>query len=127
MRAACRELSQDPAVAGPDRGRRVQDHDAPASTSDSADPTCSFKRSPSAERGLCSPGVSTKTACIPGRWSTARTALLVVTGRGEVIVTFVPTMVFTRVDLPTFGLPTTATNPERRLGHLAASSDRSAR
>ncbi len=28
------------------------------------------------------------------------------------IVTFVPTMLLTRVDLPTFGRPTTATNPE---------------
>ena len=55
------------------------------STSDSADPTCSFRRSPRAERGLCRPGVSTKTAWIPGRWSTARTALLVVerAGRGD--------------------------------------------
>jgi hypothetical protein len=36
-----------------------------------------------------------------------------VPGRGEVIVTFVPTMLLTSVDLPTFGLPTTAANPER--------------
>jgi hypothetical protein len=34
-------------------------------------------------------------------------------GREEVIATFVPTMAFTRVDLPTLGRPTTATKPER--------------
>ena len=37
----------------------------------------------------------------------------VVFGREEVIATFVPTMAFTRVDLPTLGRPTTATKPER--------------
>src|SRR4028119_1305835 len=37
--------------------------------------------------------------------------LRVVWGRGEVIETFVPTSRFTRVDLPTFGRPTTATKP----------------
>jgi hypothetical protein len=37
----------------------------------------------------------------------------VVLGRDDVMATFVPTIVFTRVDLPTFGRPTTATKPER--------------
>ena len=34
-------------------------------------------------------------------------------GRDEVIATFVPTIRFTSVDLPTLGRPTTATKPER--------------
>ena len=34
-------------------------------------------------------------------------------GRDEVMETLVPTIWFTRVDLPTLGRPTTATNPER--------------
>src|SRR5215210_4380131 len=37
--------------------------------------------------------------------------LRVVWGLGEVIETFVPTSRLTRVDLPTFGRPTTATKP----------------
>jgi hypothetical protein len=31
-------------------------------------------------------------------------------------------MLFTRVDLPTFGLPTTATNPERKPGDASDTS-----
>ena len=38
----------------------------------------------------------------------------VVCGLSETIATFWPTSAFTRVDLPTFGRPTTATMPERK-------------
>src|SRR5256885_16989096 len=38
----------------------------------------------------------------------------VVCGLSDTIETLVPTSAFTSVDLPTFGLPTTATTPERR-------------
>lgn len=38
--------------------------------------------------------------------------LRVVWGRDEVIATFSPTNALTRVDLPTFGLPTTDTKPD---------------
>src|SRR5919106_4675870 len=44
-----------------------------------------------------------------------RTALLVVCGRGEVMATLSPTKEFTRVDLPVFGRPTTATKPDRNV------------
>jgi hypothetical protein len=40
---------------------------------------------------------------------------LVVCGRFEVMATFSPTREFTSVDLPTFGLPTTGTNPDREV------------
>ena len=52
----------------------------------------SFIRSPRAVRGLCRPGVSTKTTWASGRLSTPRTWERVVLGRGEVMVTLVPTM-----------------------------------
>jgi len=42
--------------------------------------------------------------------------LRVVWGLGEVIAIFCPTMRFSNVDLPTFGRPMIATNPERNVG-----------
>ena len=70
-------------------------------------------RSPRAVRGLCRPGVSTNTTWASGRLRTPRTWDRVVLGRGEVMVTLVPTMALTSVDLPTLGRPTTAANPDR--------------
>ncbi len=75
----------------------------------------SFIRWPSAVRGLCSPGVSTKTTWAPGRSRTPRTWDRVVLGRGDVMDTLVPTMVLTKVDFPTLGRPTTAANPDRKV------------
>jgi len=37
---------------------------------------------------------------------------LVVCGLGDIILIFSPTNVLTSVDLPTFGLPITVTNPD---------------
>jgi hypothetical protein len=42
-------------------------------------------------------------------------ALLVVCGLALVIATFSPTKAFVSVDLPTFGLPTKVTKPDRKL------------
>src|SRR6202051_2146076 len=84
-----------------------------ASMSPNASATCSLVRVPRAVGGRCRPGVSTNTAWTPGRCNTPRTARLVVLGRGEVMVTLVPRMRFTRVDFPTLGRPTTVTKPER--------------
>jgi len=42
-----------------------------------------------------------------------------------VIVTFVPKMRLTIVDLPTFGRPTTATKPDRKLGGELGESEES--
>ena len=85
------------------------------STSSSDDVADSFMRWPSAVRGRCSPGVSTKTTWASGRLSTPRTWDRVVFGRGEVMVTLAPTMALTSVDFPTLGRPTTATNPDRKV------------
>ena len=63
--------------------------------------------------GLWMPGVSKSTICAPGRFTTARMRLRVVWGLSETIATFWPTSRFTRVDLPTFGRPTTVTKPAR--------------
>ena len=46
---------------------------------------------------------------------TPRTSVRVVCGRLETIETFEPTSLFTRVDLPTLGRPTTDTNPLRNV------------
>ena len=43
----------------------------------------------------------------------ARSRLRVVWATGDVIATFSPTSWFTRVDLPTLGLPISAMKPER--------------
>src|SRR5271154_4013184 len=85
------------------------------STSFSASVAVSFKREPSVLRGRWMPGVSTKTtwASAAGSCRTPRMRCRVVFGREEGIATLVPTMAFTRVDLPTLGRPTTATKPER--------------
>jgi len=42
-----------------------------------------------------------------------RMALRVVSGRDDAMAMGLPTRAFIRVDLPTLGLPTTATKPER--------------
>ena len=70
-------------------------------------------RSPSAVTGLCSPGVSTKTSCTSGRVSTPRTRVRVVCGLSDTMLTFWPHIALTNVDLPTFGRPTSVTNPLR--------------
>src|SRR5579862_509546 len=70
-------------------------------------------RSVSASSGRCTPGRSTSTSCQSGPVATPRIARLVVCGRLEVIATFVPTIAFVSVDLPTFGRPATATKPAR--------------
>src|SRR5258708_2432496 len=61
--------------------------------------------------GLWMPGVSKSTIWPPGRLTTARIRLRVVCGLSETMATFWPTSVFTSVDLPTLGRPTTETNP----------------
>jgi hypothetical protein len=57
--------------------------------------------------------VSTKTSCARGVVRTPRIALRVVCGRSEMIETFFRKSWFIRVDFPTFGRPTSETNPER--------------
>src|SRR5271163_2628757 len=84
------------------------------STSSREEVAESFIRWPNNERGLCSPGVSTSTTWASGRLITPRTWARVVLGRGEVMVTLVPTMALTNVDFPTLGRPTTAQNPDRK-------------
>ena len=83
------------------------------STSSSAEVADSLSRRPRAVRGRCRPGVSRNTAWLFRRLRTPRTCRRVVFGRGDVMVTFVPMIRFTSVDLPTFGRPITVTKPER--------------
>ncbi len=70
-------------------------------------------RSVRVSRGRCTPGRSVSTSCHSGVVATPRTARRVVCGLSETIATFCPTIVLTRVDLPTLGRPAMATNPER--------------
>src|SRR5579863_7029342 len=84
-----------------------------ASASSSSCVTRRAIRSVSASSGRCTPGRSTSTSCQSGPVATPRIARLVVCGRSEVIATFVPTIAFVNVDLPTFGRPATATKPAR--------------
>ncbi len=84
-----------------------------ASTSDSDSSTTSLSLWPSNVRGRWMPGVSTKTNWA---WSVVRMprmAFRVVSGRDDAMAICDPISALINVDLPTFGRPTTATNPER--------------
>jgi len=59
------------------------------------------------------PGVSTKTSCVFGSVKTPLIWCRVVWGLLDVIATFSPQIALTSEDFPTFGLPTTVTNPDR--------------
>ena len=59
------------------------------------------------------PGVSTRTICAFSVVTIPRIALRVVSGRDDAMAICVPIRAFISVDFPTFGLPTTATKPER--------------
>ena len=74
--------------------------------------------SPSRVRGLCRPGVSRKTICQSGLLATPMMRLRVVCGLLLTMATFSPTIAFIIVDLPTFGRPTIAANPERNFFSL---------
>ena len=88
------------------------------STSSNVDAAVWLRRSPSAVRGRWTPGVSVKTIWPSGRSRTPRTRVRVVWGVAEVIAIFLPRIWLSRVDLPTFGRPTRATNPERKRGFV---------
>src|SRR5690242_15795139 len=83
------------------------------STSASVVSAREFARSPSSVRGLCTPGVSRNTICVSSVVRTPRTCVRVVCGLSETIDTFCPRIWLRSVDLPTFGRPTIATNPDR--------------
>ena len=87
-----------------------------ASASASSDSTRRCIRDVSASRGRWTPGrsVSTSWNC-SGTVTTPRIARRVVCGLSETIATLWPTIALTRVDLPTFGRPASATNPDRVL------------
>ncbi len=63
--------------------------------------------------GAKMPGVSMKTIWLSPSVAMPSTRVRVVWTRGETIDTFCPMMLFSRVDLPAFGAPTSATNPQR--------------
>ena len=84
------------------------------STPSTASRAVRLSRWPNSVRGLCNPGVSTKTSLALVAAQHCSTAFLVVCGLSETIETFRPTIVLTRLDLPTLALPTMATMPERK-------------
>src|SRR3954453_21056019 len=86
------------------------------STSSSVSRTRSLRRWPSSVRGLCSPGVSTRTSWAPGLVAMPRMVCRVVCGLDDVMATFWPTRALVRVDLPAFGRPTRQANPARYAG-----------
>ena len=59
------------------------------------------------------PGVSTKMICVLPRMAIPRMGIRVVCTLRVTIETFCPTRAFNRVDLPAFGAPRMATNPQR--------------
>src|ERR1700730_10059587 len=65
-------------------------------------------------RGAKMPGVSTKMSCASPSIAMPRMIARVVCTLGLTIVTLLPTIALTRVDLPTLGAPMTATKPQRR-------------
>lgn len=73
-------------------------------------------------RGLWIPGVSTNTIWTSSRLRTPRTWVRVVCTLSETIDTLVPRMALRRVDLPTLGLPTSDTNPDRVMSEHPPSS-----
>ncbi len=84
------------------------------STSARVERTRLSRCSPSSVRGLCRPGVSTRTSCASGRCTMPRITRLVVCGRSLVIATFAPTSALVSVDLPTLGRPARQAKPERK-------------
>ena len=61
----------------------------------------------------CRPGVSTKMICASGRVRMPRMRCRVVCGFGLTMLILRPSSAFSSVDLPTFGRPTIAANPQR--------------
>src|SRR5262249_43311400 len=77
--------------------------------------------------GVKMPGVSTRMICERSSITMPRISARVVCTLRETIVTLEPTSALTRVDLPTFGAPISATKPQRVLapasGVIDAASD----
>ena len=72
-----------------------------------------FTLSPSADTGLCRPGVSTNTSWASSSVRMPITRVRVVCGLSETMLTFCPHIALTSVLLPTFGRPTRVMNPLR--------------
>ena len=89
-----------------------------ASASLSSDSTRFCMREVSASRGRWTPGRSVSTSWNSGVVSTPRIARRVVCGLSETIATLWPIIVLTSVDLPTFGRPASATNPDRLIAAI---------
>ena len=87
------------------------------STSSSEEVAESFIRSPKSGAGLVQTGGVDQHHLGIGAVEHPRTWARVVLGRGEVMVTLVPTMALTSVDFPTLGRPTTAAEPRPEGGH----------
>ena len=76
--------------------------------------TRSFSRSPSSVRGLCSPGVSTRTSWPSARCTMPRTTLRVVCGLDGGDGDLLADDAFVSVDLPALGRPTKQAKPLRK-------------
>src|SRR5881398_159565 len=64
------------------------------------------------------------TSWLPGRWTTPIARRRVVCGLAETATTCSPTRRFTRVDLPTFGRPASATRPDLYTSSVTARTAR---
>ena len=106
-RARAMKASPAPIRSEASRTKRI------SSTSRRLSRATSFRRLPSASRGRCRPGVSTKTIWASGSVRMPRTAWRVVCGLSDTIATLLETSRFSRLDLPTLGRPTRQTKPER--------------
>src|SRR3954463_8239480 len=84
-------------------------------------------REVSASRGFWTPGRSVNTSWNSGVVSTPRMARRVVCGLSDTIATLWPIIAFTGVDLPTFGRPASATNPDRLMGRTSLQDSLTAR
>ena len=111
-RAMAREMNRSP---GPTECSPFNTKSA-ASASASARSTWRCIRSVSVSRGRCTPGRSTSTSCQSSPVTMPRTSRRVVCGLSDTIATLSATSAFTSVDLPAFGRPASATNPERVIG-----------
>ena len=108
------------------QGHRRVDHEHTTSTSPSASVAVALRLVPSSAHAACGCRACRRTrSARRAALSTPRTCVRVVCGLSETIETFVPRMWLSSVDFPTFGRPTSVTNPDRKL--TATSSQRQAR
>ena len=105
---ACDAMKRSP----PPIRSRAERTKSTASTSSNDASTVFCIRSVSSSSGRWKPGRSASTSCQSSPFAIPKIRRRVVCGLSETIATFPPQSALTSVDLPTFGRPATATNPD---------------